>query len=224
MREEARLEKIRILVADDHTLIRRGIVGLLNTQPDMEVVGEAGTGDEAVMKAGSGSLDVVLMDIGMPGTNGLEATRAIKRQFPGIQVLVLTMHDREDYLFQAVRAGASGYVLKGADIQDLLSAIRSVRKGEVYLFPSVARKLLTDYLRRVESGEDLVSYDGLTERERKVLQLIAGGKTGPQIAEALFVSPHTVQSHRDNIMAKLGLHNRAQLVKYAIQKGIIPLD
>ncbi|HLC23205.1 MAG TPA: response regulator transcription factor [Dehalococcoidia bacterium] len=218
------MDKIRILVADDHTLIRRGIVGLLNAQPDMQVVDEAGTGDEAVTKTRTGSFDLVLMDISMPGLGGLEATRAIKKQVPGVQVLILTMHEREDYLFQAVRAGASGYVLKGADIQDLLAAVRSVHRGEVYLFPPVAKKLLLDYLRRVESGEDLSSYDGLTEREREVLQLVAQGKTAAQIAEVIHVSPHTVQSHRDNIMAKLGMHNRAQLVKYAIQKGIIPMD
>ena len=218
------MDKIRILVADDHTLIRRGIVGLLNAQPDMQVVDEAGTGDEAVTKTRTGSFDLVLMDISMPGLGGLEATRAIKKQVPGVQVLILTMHEREDYLFQAVRAGASGYVLKGADIQDLLAAVRSVHRGEVYLFPPVAKKLLLDYLRRVESGEDLSSYDGLTEREREVLQLVAQGKTAAQIAEVIHVSPHTVQSHRDNIMAKLGMHNRAQLVKYAIQKGIISMD
>ncbi|MBI2847298.1 MAG: response regulator transcription factor [Chloroflexi bacterium] len=218
------MAKIRVLVADDHTLIRRGIVGLLNTQPDMQVVEEAGTGEEAIIKAVAGSPDIVLMDIGMPGINGLDATRAIKRQLAEVQVLILTMHDREDYLFQALRAGALGYVLKGADIQDLLTAVRSVHRGEVYLFPPVAKKLLADYLRRVENGENLVSYDGLTEREREVLSLIAQGKTIPQVAETLRISPHTVQTHRDNIMAKLGLHNRAELIKYALRKGVIPLD
>lgn len=218
------MAKIRILVADDHTLIRRAIVGLLNSQPDMQVVEEAGTGEEAVSKAVAGPPDIVLMDIGMPGINGLGATRAITRQLPGVQVLILTVHDREDYLFQALRAGASGYVLKGADIQDLLTAVRSVYRGEVYLFPPLAKKLLTDYLRRVESGEDIARYDGLTEREREVLQLTAQGKTVTQVAERLHISPHTVQAHRDNIMAKLGLHNRAELVKYAIKRGLISLD
>ncbi|MBI2852491.1 MAG: response regulator transcription factor [Chloroflexi bacterium] len=218
------MEKIRILVADDHTLIRRGIVGLLNSQPDMEVLEEAGTGEEAVSKALVCKPDVVLMDIGMPGIYGLEATRAIKKQLPEVQVLVLTMHDREDYLFQALRAGASGYVLKGADIQDLLAAVRCVHRGEVYLFPIVAKKLLADYLRRVESGEDAATYDGLTNREREVLQLIAQGETLPQVAETLHVSLHTAQTHRDNIMTKLGLHNRIELVKYAIKRGLISLD
>lgn len=218
------MAKIRILVADDHTLFRRGIVGLLNSQPDMQVVAEAGTGEEAVSKALAGPPDVVLMDIGMPGTTGLDATRTLKRQLPDVQVLILTMHEREDYVFQALRAGASGYVLKGADIQDLLTAVRSVFKGEVYLFPPIAKKLLADYLRHVDNGEDVASFDGLTEREREVLQLLAQGKTVTQIAEALYISPHTVQTHRDNIMAKLGLHNRTELITYAIRRGFISLD
>jgi len=213
--------KIRILVADDHTVIRRGIVGLLNTQPDMEVIDEAGTGREAVAKAEAASPDVVLLDVAMPELNGLGATRMIKGQSPGVQVLILTMHDRADYLFQALRAGASGYVLKGADTEDLLTAVRSVARGGVYLFPPVAKELLNDYLRRVQTGEDVASYDGLTDREREILQLIAEGKTAPQIADELCISPHTVQSHRDNIMTKLDLHNRAALIRYAIRRGLV---
>lgn len=215
------MAKIRILVADDHTVIRRGIVGLLNTQPDMEVIDEAGTGREAVAKAEATSPDVVLLDVAMPDLNGLGATRLIKGQSPGVQVLILTMHDRADYLFQALRAGASGYVLKGADTEDLLTAVRSVARGGVYLFPPVAKELLNDYLRRVEAGEDVANYDGLTDREREILQLIAEGKTATQIADGLCISPHTVQSHRDNIMTKLDLHNRAALIRYAIQRGLV---
>jgi len=213
--------KIRILVADDHTVIRRGIVGLLNAQPDMEVIDEAGTGREAVTKAEAAAPDVVLMDVAMPELNGLGATRIIKEQSPGVQVLILTMHDREDYLFQALRAGASGYVLKGADIEDLLTAVRSVARGDVYLYPQVARGLVGDYLRRVQSGEAGASFDGLTDREQEILQLIAEGKTAAQIAEDLHISPHTVQSHRDSIMAKLDLHNRAALIRYAIRRGLV---
>lgn len=215
------MTKIRILVADDHTVIRRGIVGLLNAQPDMEVIGEAGTGREAVAKAAAASPDVVLMDVAMPDLDGLGATRLIKGQSPGVQVLILTMHDREDYLFQALRAGASGYVLKGADTEDLLTAVRSVARGDVYLYPQVAKGLVSDYLRRVQSGEDVASFDGLTDREREILQLIAEGKTAAQIAEDLHISPHTVQSHRDNIMTKLDLHNRAALIRYAIRRGLV---
>jgi len=213
--------KIRILVADDHTVIRRGIVGLLNAQPDMEVIDEAGTGREAVAKAQAVLPDVVLLDVAMPELNGLGATRMIKGQSPGVQVLILTMHDREDYLFQALRAGASGYVLKGADTEDLLAAVRSVARGGVYLYPPIAKELVSEYLRRVESGEDLASYDGLTDREREILQLIAEGKTAANIAEDLHISPHTVHSHRDNIMTKLDLHDRAALIRYAIRRGLV---
>lgn len=218
------MPKIRLLVADDHTLFRRGIVGLLSAQPDMEVVGEAGSGEEAVRETVKLSPSVVLMDIGMPGVNGLEATREIRKQAPKVQVLMLTMHDREDYLFQALRAGAAGYVLKGADVQDLLYAIRSVNGGEVYLYPSVTKKLLADYLRRVESGDNRASYDGLTDREREVLGLIAQGKTLPGIAQGLYLSVHTVQTHRDHIMKKLDLHTKAELIKYAIRKGLVDPD
>ncbi len=215
------MEKIRILVADDHTVIRRGIVGLLNTQPDMTVIDEAGTGREAVAKVAATAPDVALLDVAMPDLNGLGATRIIKAQSPGVQVLILTMHDRGDYLFQALRAGASGYVLKGADTEDLLTAVRSVARGGVYLFPPVAKELLNDYLRRVEAGEDDASFDGLTDREREILQLIAEGKTATQIADDLHISAHTVQSHRDSIMSKLDLHNRAALVRYAVRRGLV---
>jgi len=218
------MPKTRILVADDHTLIRQGIVGLLNAQPDMEVVGEAGSGEEAIAKAGTDAPDIVLMDIGMPGLNGLAATQQIRAQFPSTEVLMLTMHDREDYLFQALQAGAAGYILKGADVQDLLSAIRTAASGGMYLHPIVTRRLLSDYLRSVESGEGPASFGGLTEREREVLKLIAQGKTTTEIAQMLFISPHTVQSHRDHIMEKLNLHRKAELIKYAIRRGLVDAD
>lgn len=215
---------IRIVVADDHTLIRRGIVSLLGAEPDMEVVGEASSGPEAVRQAQATAADVVLMDIAMPDGNGLDATRDIGRQSPGTRVLILTVHDREDYLFQALRAGAAGYILKGADTQDLLSAIRAVHQGGVYLYPTVTKKVLADYMRRVDSGEDRASYDNLSERERQVLTLIAQGKTTAEIAVVLYISPHTVQTHRDHIMEKLDLHRKAELIKYAIRKGLIDAD
>lgn len=218
------MAKIRLLVTDDHALIRRGIVGLLNSQPDMEVVGEAGSGEEALQKTAALTPDVVLMDIGLPGISGLDATRHIREQTPSAQVLILTVHDREDYLFQALKAGATGYILKGADIQDLLTAIRSVYQGGVYLYPTVTKTLLADYLRRVESGEKVDGYDGLTEREREVLRLIALGQTTVEIAKDLSLSPHTVQAHRDHIMEKLNLHRKAELVRYAIRKGLISAD
>ena len=217
-------DKIRILVADDHTVIRRGIVGLLNAQPDMEVIGEAGTGREAVATAAAATPDVVLLDVAMPDLNGLGATRAIKAQLPAVQVLILTMHDREDYLFEALRAGASGYVLKGADTDDLLTAVRAVAHGGVYLFPQVAKELLGDYLRRAQSGEAAGGRDRLTDREREIVQLIAEGKTAAQIAEDLHISAHTVRSHRDSIMTKLDLHDRAALIRYAVRRGLVGPD
>ncbi len=212
---------IRILVVDDHTLVRQGIVGLLASQPDIEVVGEASSGAEAVALAAELRPDVVLMDVTMPGIGGLEATRAVRERSPGVQVVVLTIHDREDYLFQALRAGAAGYVLKGADVSDLLAAVRAAQRGDVYLFPAATKRLVSDYLRRVDRGEDREVWDGLTDREREVLTLIAQGMTTPDIAGSLFLSPHTVQSHRDHIMAKLGLHSKAALIRYAISRGLI---
>lgn len=214
------MRTIRIIVADDHTLIRRGIVSLLDAQSDMEVVAEAGSGREALLQAQAVTADVILMDITMPDGNGLDATREIGRACPGARVLILTVHDREDYLFQALRVGASGYILKGADTQDLLSAVRSIYRGGVYLYPTVTKKVLADYLRRIDRGEDRASYDNLSEREREVLTLIAQGKTTREIAASLYISPHTVQTHRDHIMEKLDLHRKAELIKYAIRTGL----
>ena len=214
---------VRVVVVDDHTLVRQGIVGLLASKPDIEVAGQAGNAREAMAVIASVSPDVVLMDIAMPGQSGLDATREIRDRFPTVQVVIVTIHDREDYLFQALRAGAAGYVLKGAEVQDLLEAVRTAQRGEVYLFPSVTKKLVADYLRRSQAGEDRTTYDGLSDREREILGLIAQGLTTNAIAATLFLSPHTVQSHRDHIMSKLGLHSKAALIKYAIAHGLIEL-
>lgn len=210
-----------MLVVDDHTLIRQGIVGLLRAQPDMEVAGEAADGEQAVALAQELKPDVVLMDISMPGLSGLEATGKLKELVPDARVLVLTIHDREDYLFAALQAGAYGYILKGADVHDLLGAIRTVHRGDTFLYPALATKLVADYLRRAEAGETRESYDGLTTRQREVLRLIAEGLTTPEIARRLYLSPHTVESHRENIMSRLGLRSKAELIKYAIRRGII---
>lgn len=215
--------KVRVLVVDDHTLFRQGIVGLLESQPDIEVVGQAGTAKDALASAVHLSPDVVLMDISMPGTSGLTATADVKARLPKANVLILTIHDREDYLYQALRAGASGYVLKGADIHDLLDAVRTAYRGDVYLYPTATKALVADYLHRARTGEDRAGYDGLTDREREILHLIAQGKTTPEIAAELVLSPHTVQTHRDHIMGKLNLHSKAALIKYAIEKGLIEL-
>lgn len=215
--------RIRVLVVDDHTLFRQGIVGLLASQPDIEVVGQAGDAQGAMEAAINLSPHIVLMDVSMPGISGLDATSDIKSRCPTSQILILTIHDREDYVFQALRAGASGYVLKGADIHDLLTAIRTAYRGDIYLNPSVTRTLVADYLRQGRTGEYRTKYDGLSERERQILRLLAEGSTNAEIAGALHLSPHTVQSHRDHIMSKLDLHSKAALIKYAIAKGLIDL-
>jgi two-component system response regulator NreC len=213
-------ERIRIVLADDHTVLREGIRSLLDDQPDMQVVGEAEDGRGAVQLAAEMKPDVVLMDIAMPLLNGLEATRQIKRDLPQIHVLVLTMHDNEEYIRQVLTAGASGYVLKRAAASELVAAIRAVHRGEAVLSPAITRLVLEDYLRSDGSKPDLPAGE-LTPREREILQLIAEGYTSREIAEMLSLSVKTVQAHRTSLMQKLDLHDRGDLIKYAIQKKII---
>ena len=215
------MSKIRVMLADDHTILREGIRVLLEAQPDIEVVGEAADGRQAVDKAHELKPDVVLMDIGMPAMNGLEATRHIKKNDPEVQVVVLTMHDNEEYVFQILSAGAAGYVLKRAAATELVSAIRAVHEGGSFLHPAVAKKVIQDYLRRADDLDDRASYDGLTDREREILTLIAEGHTNQTIADQLCLSIKTVQTHRTHIMEKLGVHDRTELVKYAIRKGLV---
>ncbi len=215
------MTRIRVLIADDHAIVREGVRMILEAQPDMEVVDEAADGREAVVKARELSPDVILMDIAMPEMNGFEATAAIKKELPAVHVLALTMHDDYDHFFQVLYAGADGYVLKGASSADLVTAIRAVHEGGVYLHPSVAKNLVSDYLKHMDRGEDKARYDGLSERERQVLTLIAEGKTGQEVADELFISVNTVQTHRSHIMEKLNLHNRSQLIRYALRKGLI---
>jgi two-component system response regulator NreC len=216
------VKKITVLLADDHRILREGIKSLLAKAPDIEVVGEAGDGSEAVARAQQLLPDVVVMDITMPGINGLEATRQIKALRPAIKVLVLTMHDSNQYLSQFLRSGASGYVLKDTAAAELVGAIRSVNQGDVFLYPSIARKLVEEFLQKVQSGEKSESYDGLTDREREVLKMIAEGRSNKEIADALSLSIRTVQAHRANLMGKLHMHDRTELVRYAIRKGLIP--
>jgi two-component system response regulator NreC len=214
--------KIRILLADDHTILRDGIRSLIEDEPDMEVVGEAEDGITVVKLADSLRPDVILMDLAMPLLNGLEATRQIRKSQPGAKILILTMHENEEYIRQVLAAGAMGYILKDAAARELLGAIRSVHKGEVVLSPAITRLIVTDYLRWGDlSAQE--SSDGLTDRERQILQLIAEGYTNKQIAEILSISIKTVQAHRLNLMKKLDLHDRGELIKYAIQKKIIDI-
>ena len=217
------MNKIRVFLADDHLILREGIRSLLGKVSDIEVVGEAGEGGETVAKVEQLAPDVVLMDITMPGMSGLEATKQIKQKYPQVKVLILTIHETSQYLSQMLQAGASGYVVKTTAASELISAIRAVHQGDVYLYPSITRMLVEDYLRRVEGGEERISYEGLTSREREILMYIAEDKKNKEIADLLGISVRTVQAHRTNLMDKLGAHDRTELVKYAISKGIIDL-
>lgn len=215
------MQKIRILLADDHTILRAGLRMMLNAQPDMEVVGEAQDGRQAITEAQRLQPDVVLMDITMPDMNGIDATRQIKRMLPETKVLVLTMHENDEYVFQALRAGAAGYMLKEAADTDLISALRVIQSGQFYLSPMAQSVMVGDYLQRVRTGEEKDSYSSLTEREREILKLVAEGFTNNQIAEQLVISPKTVDTHRTHVMDKLNLHSRAELVKYAMRRGLL---
>jgi two-component system response regulator NreC len=216
--------QIRVLVVDDHALVREGIKSLLQGIPQIAVIGEAEDGLDAIEKARQLRPDLVLMDIGMPRMTGMEATRHIRDEMPSVQVVALTIHESEEYLFQMLRAGAAGYVLKKSHPSEMLAAIEAAMRQETYLTPSMAKGLVTDYLRRVGDGEEETTYRELTDREREVLKLIAEGYTNPEIGKLLHVSVKTVQAHRGHIMEKLDLHRPAALVRYAIRKGLVEAD
>lgn len=213
------MTKIRVLLADDHAVLRAGIRALLDMQPDIEVIGEAGDGRQAVERVRELEPDIILMDIGMPGLDGLAATRQIKENHPRTRILILTQHENKEYILPALKIGASGYVLKRAEGDELLNAIRAVHAGGTFLDPAVAGVLVDDARR--EPGSPADPFDALTEREREVLTLLAQGRTYQQIAETLFISPKTVDFHRTNVMRKLNLDNRTELTRYALQRGLI---
>jgi DNA-binding NarL/FixJ family response regulator len=217
------MKAIRVLLAEDHTIVRKGLRALLADEPDIEVIAEAEDGREAVQMAQQSLPDVVLMDLSMPGLNGLEATRQIKRRVPEVKVLVLTRHANEEYVFQILRAGASGYVVKKAAPAELVSAVRAVSRGDSFLSPAISRTVIEEYVRQAEAMvQD--SYEQLTDREREVLQLIAEGHSSREIAERLTISEKTVRTHRANLMDKLDLHSTAELTQYAMRKGLVCLD
>lgn len=217
------MSQIKLLLVDDHEVVRAGLRMLFQAEEDMEIVGEVGSGLEALQAVRDLKPDVVLMDVAMPGMSGIEATRQIKEANPHTAVLALTMHEDEQYFFEMLQAGASGYVPKRAAPDDLISAIRVVSQGNIFLYPSLAKVLVKDFLQRAEESP-VSAEEKLTPREREVLTYVAEGYTNREIARALVISVKTVDRHRENIMRKLNMHSRVELVKYAIEKGLISIS
>ena len=217
------MAKIRILVTDDHTLFRQGIKTLLSAESDLDIVGDAANGGEAVEKVTELRPDIVLMDIGMPGLSSFEATRQIKKARPDTKVLFLTMYDDEDYLVQCMEVGASGYVLKDSPAQQLLAAIRDVYRGGSYLSPRMLSQLVDDFRSRIKTAHRQPRFATLTPREKEILKFLAEGDSVKEIAAGLNLSVKTVEAHKFNLMRKLDIHNKAHLVQYAIQKKIIKI-
>ena len=212
--------KTNILVADDHPIVLRGLRMVLDAQPDLAVVAEATDGDQAVEQALSGEIHLAILDISMPRKTGLQAAREITHRKPAVRVLMLSMHDNEQYLFEAIRAGASGYVLKSAVDRDLVEACRAAMRGEPFLYPGAVRALMREYLDRARAGEAL-HQDLLTPREEEIVKLVAEAHTNEEIGEMLFISKKTVERHRANILEKLGMRDRVELTRYAIRRGLV---
>jgi two-component system response regulator NreC len=215
------MEKIRILLADDHPLVRSGLIKLLEPYKEFMIVGEAGDGEEAVAMTKKLEPDVVVIDLSMPKLSGIEATKIIRKNSPSVKVLVLTMHDNEEYVYQILKSGAGGYMLKNSGKDDLAAAIRAVAHGERFFSPRVSEIMMEAYLRKADARKELPMNDGdvpLTKREKEILSYIADGLNNAQIAEKLFISARTVDTHRTNIMQKLDIHDAANLVRYALSK------
>jgi NarL family two-component system response regulator LiaR len=218
------MEKIKVLIADDHTIVREGIRMILAMHDDIEVVGEAANGAEAIEKTAKLSPRVVLMDIAMPGLGGLEAALEILKNYPQSKVLVLTQYDDTEYIYRFLKAGAAGYVLKKAAGSELVSAVRAVSEGKSFIDPAVASKVIQGFVGTGEGANEQSDYEKLSDREKQVLKLIAEGQTMQQIADGLVLSIKTVMTHRTNIMEKLNIHNRTELIKYAIREGLVRAD
>ncbi len=214
-------QKASVLIAEDHTILRDGLRALLCSSEEFQVVGEASDGGQAIRTAVSLQPRLVLLDISMPGMNGLEALKEIKRQCPGTKVVVLTVHSAEEYVLAALKAGADGYVLKDAGSVELILALRNALAGKPYLSPGIAEKVIGGYLDGRRTLKPLSAWETLTDRERQVLKLIAEGKTNKEIADYLYISPKTVEKHRANLMRKLDLHNAAAVTAFAIEKGLV---
>jgi DNA-binding NarL/FixJ family response regulator len=215
------MARLRILVADDHTLMRQGLRKILEERPDWQVIAEVGDGREAVRQTEQLKPDVVVLDVGMPLLNGLESTRQITRRVPGVGVLILSMHSNEAYVTQALQAGALGYLLKDSAGTDLVDAIEAVAAGKAFFSPAVARVMVDDYVRRLADKGIVDRFEALSNREREILQLVAEGRSTREIADLLSVSPTTVETHRSHLLQKLDLHNTAELVLYAVRRGVI---
>jgi len=215
------MNKIKVLLVDDHAIMRDGIRAILSLHDDIDIVGEASEGQEAIEKTRELSPDVVIMDVAMPDMDGIEATRRIRKESPNVKVIMLTQYDNKEYVLSAIKAGAAGYVPKRALGSELVSAVRAVNRGESFLYPSAAAALIDDYRRQASTADP---YEQLTPREREILKLIAEGHTSREIAENLFISLKTVTGHRAKIMEKLGLRNRTELFKFAVRKGLLTLD
>lgn len=212
--------KTRILLADDHAVVRRGLRMVLDAEPDLEVVAEADDGAQAVTRALQGDVDLAVVDISMPRMTGLQAVRELHRRRPGLRILILSMHENEQYLYEALKAGASGYVLKTVVDRDLVEACRAAMRGEPFLYPGAMTPLIRDYLARARSDRPLPE-DPLTAREQEIVKLIAEGWSSKEIADALVISEKTVERHRANILEKLGMHDRVELTRYAIRRGLV---